>query len=92
MAAAPGSAAPGSGRARQAVCIDILGVLLPDYLGPVAARWSGRLGCSPQSLLDAMFAGSDDQVLTGRQDEDSWWRVVAARLHASDDLTARAAP
>ena len=73
---------------RRAVCFDIGGVLLPDYLRPAAAQWGQRLGCGERSFLEALFAGSDDQVLTGRQDEASWWRVVAGRLRASEDLIA----
>jgi len=73
---------------RRAVCFDIGGVLLPDYLGPAAAHWGERLGCGERSFLAALYAGSDDQVLTGRQDEASWWRVVAGRLRVSEDLIA----
>jgi putative hydrolase of the HAD superfamily len=72
----------------RAVCFDIGGVLLPDYLGPAAAQWGERLGCGERSFLAALFAGSDDQVLTGRLDEASWWRVVAGRLRVSEDLIA----
>ena len=72
----------------RAVCFDIGGVLLPDYLGPAAAQWGERLGCGERSFLAALFAGSDDQVLTGRQDEASWWRVVAGRLRVGEDLVA----
>jgi putative hydrolase of the HAD superfamily len=73
---------------RRAICFDIGGVLLADYLRPAAAQWGERLGCGERSFLEALFAGSDDQVLTGRQDEASWWRVVAGRLRVSEDLTA----
>jgi putative hydrolase of the HAD superfamily len=70
----------------KAICIDIGGVLSPDYLGEAAEQWGARLGRSRQSFLSALFAGSDDQVLIGRQSESSWWRVVAGRLQASPDL------
>lgn len=73
---------------RRAVCFDIGGVLLPDYLGQAAAHWGERLGCGERSFLEALFAGSDDQVLTGRQDEVSWWRVAGGRLRVSEDLIA----
>jgi putative hydrolase of the HAD superfamily len=74
------------GRRGKAICIDVGGVLSPDYLAEAAQEWGVRLGRSPQSFLGALFAGSDDQVLIGRQSESSWWRVVAGRLQAGPDL------
>ena len=70
----------------KAICIDIGGVLSPDYLDEAAEQWGARLGRSRQSFLSALFAGSDDQVLIGRQSESSWWRVVAGRLQTGPDL------
>jgi putative hydrolase of the HAD superfamily len=74
--------------ARRAILIDVGGVLLPDRLPAVAAVWSARLGVSGQAFLNALFGGSDDQVLTGRMSEHQWWAVVAGRLHADPDLVA----
>lgn len=67
-------------RSGRAVLIDAGGVLLNDGLPPVAAAWAARLGCTPPSLLAAVFGGSDDQVLIGRTGEAQWWDVVARRL------------
>jgi putative hydrolase of the HAD superfamily len=72
--------------ARKAILIDVGGVLLPDRLPAVAGAWSARLGVSRRAFLDALFGGSDDQVLTGRASEHQWWAVVAERLHAGPDL------
>jgi putative hydrolase of the HAD superfamily len=67
---------------RKAILIDIGGVLIPGYLPAAAAQWGDRLGISPRSFLDALFAGNDDQVLVGRVSEASWWGVVGDRLQA----------
>jgi putative hydrolase of the HAD superfamily len=74
--------------ASKAILIDVGGVLLQDRLPAVAAAWSTRLGVSQRAFLDALFGGSDDQVLTGRVSEHRWWAVVAGRLHADRDLVA----
>jgi putative hydrolase of the HAD superfamily len=74
--------------ASKAILIDVGGVLLKDRLPAVAAAWSARLGVSRRTLLDALFAGSDNQVLTGRVSEYQWWAVVAGRLQAGPDLLA----
>jgi putative hydrolase of the HAD superfamily len=77
-----------SSGASKAILIDVGGVLLRDRLPAVAAAWSARLGVSERAFLDALFGGSDDQVLTGRVSEHRWWAVVAGRLHADRDLVA----
>jgi putative hydrolase of the HAD superfamily len=74
--------------AGQAVLIDIGGVLVADSLPEAAAAWSARLGITRQAFLNALFGGSDDQVLTGRVSEQAWWDVVAGRLEAGPDLLA----
>ena len=54
----------------------------------LATAWSPRLGISERSFLDAIFGGSDDQVLIGRMSEPSWWGVVGERLDVSSDSLA----
>ena len=66
--------------AQPVVLVDVGGVLCSDGLPAVMATWSRRLDVSQQSLLRAVFAGSDEAVLVGRKDEDTWWQVVAERL------------
>jgi len=53
-------------RANWAVLVDAGGVLRSDGLPALGAAWSPRLGISERLLLDAIFGGSDDQVLIGR--------------------------
>jgi len=53
-------------RADRAVSVDVWGVLCSDGLPALAKAWSPRLGISERLLLDAIFGGSDDQVLIGR--------------------------
>lgn len=65
---------------RRAILIDAGGVLIPDYWPAAAAEWADRLGTSPPAFMDALFDGSDQQVLVGRVGEAAWWQVVAARL------------
>ena len=74
--------------AGRAVLIDLGGVLIKDYLTAAAAEWSTRLGVAPQVFLDALFGGSDDQVVVGRVSEQEWWDIVAVRLGAGHDLVA----
>jgi putative hydrolase of the HAD superfamily len=69
-----------SGASRRAILIDLGGVLCSDGLPAVTASWSARLGVSEQSLLAAVFGGSDETVLVGKVSEPAWWQVVAARL------------
>jgi putative hydrolase of the HAD superfamily len=73
---------------RKAVLIDLGGVLIPEYLPATAAAWSTRLGLTQQAFLDALFAGSDHQVLTGKVSEPAWWDIVAGRLGVSPGLLA----
>lgn len=72
----------------QAILIDIGGVLVPSIMPAAAAAWGGRLGMPPAAFLDALFGGSDNQVLTGRVSEPAWWDIVAARLGAGPELMA----
>jgi putative hydrolase of the HAD superfamily len=62
------------------------GVLCSDELPAVAATWSRRLGITERSLQAAIYAGSDEGVLVGREREDDWWNVVASRLGVGADL------
>jgi putative hydrolase of the HAD superfamily len=62
------------------------GVLCSDGLPAVTVTWGRRLGISEQSLLRAVYAGSDEGVLVGRESEDAWWQVVADRLGIGPDL------
>jgi putative hydrolase of the HAD superfamily len=78
----------GARPARKAVLIDLGGVLIPDYLPAAAAAWTTRLGLTQQAFLGALFGGSDDQVLTGRVSEPTWWDIVAGRLGAGPGLLA----
>ncbi len=73
---------------RKAILIDVGGVLVPSILPTAAADWGGRLGMPPAAFLDALFGGSDDQVLTGRVSEPAWWDIVATRLGAGPELMA----
>jgi putative hydrolase of the HAD superfamily len=75
--------APGS---TPTILIDIGGVLGQDHLPTAAAEWSTRLDISPQTFLNALFAGNDEQVLIGRIDEATWWNIVQQRLQISTDL------
>jgi putative hydrolase of the HAD superfamily len=72
----------------RVILVDIGGVLVSDDLTEVGATWGARLGISPESLLAAVYGGSDDQVLIGRVPESAWWDVVAGRLGAGPDLLA----
>jgi putative hydrolase of the HAD superfamily len=72
----------------KAILIDIGGVLIPDRTAEAAGYWSDRLGMSPQALLDALYAGNDDQVLIGRISEPAWWRIVGDRLQVGPDVLA----
>ncbi len=74
--------------ASKAILIDLGGVLIKDYLTAAAAEWGSRLRVSPQGFLDALFRGSDDQVVIGRVSEQEWWDIVAVRLGAGHDLVA----
>jgi len=71
-----------------AILIDIGGVLVPDYLTAASHAWGDRLGVTPQAFLGAMFAGNDDQILIGRTDEATWWRVIADRLGVDGSVAA----
>ena len=77
---------PDSGR--KAILIDIGGVLVPSFLPAAAAAWGRRLGLAPAAVLNALFQGSDDQVLIGRVSEPAWWDIVAGRLGAGPELIA----
>ena len=77
-----------SSHADRAILVDIGGVLRSDGWPALAAAWSPRLGISERSFLDAIFAESDDQVLTGRMTEPAWWTVVGDRLGVSSDSLA----
>ncbi len=72
----------------KAILVDLGGVLIKDYLPAAAAVWSIRLEVTPQAFMDALFGGSDDQVVIGRVSEQAWWDIVAARLGASPGLVA----
>jgi putative hydrolase of the HAD superfamily len=72
--------------AERALLLDVGGVLCSDGLPAVTATWSRRLGISAQSVLQAVYADSDEGVLVGRQSEDAWWQVVADRLGIGDAL------
>ncbi len=62
----------------QAILIEIGGVIADDHLPAAAADWGARLGISQRAFLAAVFGRNDDQVLTGRVSEDTWWEVVRA--------------
>ena len=72
----------------KAILIDLGGVLIKDYLPAAAAAWGIRLGITPQVFMEALFGGSDGQVVIGRVSEQQWWDIVAVRLGASPDLVA----
>lgn len=72
--------------AERALLVDVGNVLCSDGLPVVTATWSRRLGISAQSLLQAVYADSDEGVLVGRQSEDAWWQVVADRLSIGHNL------
>jgi putative hydrolase of the HAD superfamily len=76
-------------RADRAILADLGGVLLSDGLPAVAAAWSLRLGLSEQSLLAAIFGGSDDQVLIGHVSESGWWSMVGDRLGVGPTTVAQ---
>ncbi|GAA2071187.1 hypothetical protein GCM10009801_22570 [Streptomyces albiaxialis] len=75
-----------SGPARGAtpvVLLDIGGVLVPNTVPGLTARWSAELGLSEREFLTALFEGSDEQVGVGRVTEPEWWEVVRGRLGVS---------
>ncbi len=69
----------------RAIIIDIGGVLIRGRSPTVIDTWAARLGIGPHDLRAAIYGGSDDQVLVGRMDEDSWWAVVRSRLGGDAD-------
>lgn len=90
MEANPTGSTPGHRGVRQpperALLVDVGNVLCSDGLPVVTATWTRRLGISAQSLLQAVYADSDEGVLVGRQSEDAWWQVVADRLRIGHNL------
>jgi putative hydrolase of the HAD superfamily len=71
---------------QRAVLVDVGGVLCSDELSAVTADWSRRLGITARSLRGAIYGGSDQTVLIGREREEAWWKVVADRLGVGADV------
>lgn len=67
-------------RQGRAVLIDLGGVVINDFLPAAATKWGARLRITPPEFLAAFFAGSDDEVLTGRVSESARWDIAADRL------------
>ncbi|MEV0321733.1 HAD family phosphatase [Streptomyces sp. NPDC050658] len=69
----------------RSVLIDAGGVLVPEYLPGVAARWGERLGLAPAAFLAALYEGNDSGVLIGRVGLDAWWDIVRERLRVGPE-------